>query len=373
MTAQTMKLDPSKPDLKDIKEAARAIDNGGLVVFPTETVYGIASRVAPEPLSRLDALKERSADKHYTLHIGPKLDVFKYVPFISPIGRQLIKKAWPGPLTIVFQLSNTDIDEQRSLLDSYLVDTLYKDNTIGIRCPDNIVASLLLSHTEHPVVAPSANLAGGIPATDGPTAASQLEGRVDLILDGGASKYGLPSTVVKLDSDGIRIVRPGVYGQRDIEAMSAVNILFVCTGNTCRSPMATGLFRKYLAQKLACNVDQLDKIGYKITSAGTMAAAGWPASPEAIEVCKAKGTDISRHRSTALSARLIRQSDVIYVMCRHHRDYVLELCPEAGDKCSLLAYNTEIPDPIGGSEKDYYYSAELIEKAIEKRISELTK
>ena len=60
-------------------------------------------------------------------------------------------------------------------------------------------------------------------------------------------------------------------------------------------------------------------------------------------------------------------------MCRHHRDFVLEICPEAADKCFLLDYNNDIPDPIGGTEKDYYYSAELIEKALEKRISELIK
>jgi L-threonylcarbamoyladenylate synthase len=373
MGTQTVKLDANKPDLKDLKYAAAAIDNGGLVVFPTETVYGIGCRVAPEPLAKLDALKERTVDKHYTLHIGPKLDVYKYVPSINPIGRQLIKKGWPGPLTIIFELSDADIREQRPLLENYVIDTLYKDNTIGIRCPDNVIASLLLSHTQNPVVAPSANLAAQTPATDGAAAAAKLDGRVDLILDGGPAKYGVASTVVKINSAGAHIIRPGVYDQRDIEAMSALNILFICTGNTCRSPMATGLFRKYLAQKLGCNVDQLDKIGYKISSAGTMAMAGWTASAEAIEVCKAKGADISGHRSTALSARLIRQSDVIYVMCRHHRDYVLELCPEAGDRCFLLAYNTEIPDPIGGSEKDYYYSAELIEKAIEKRIGELTK
>jgi L-threonylcarbamoyladenylate synthase len=373
MNTRIVKLDANKPDLKDIKEAAHAIDNGSLAAFPTETVYGIACRVEAESLAKLDALKERAAEKHYTLHIGPKLDVYKYVPVISPIGRQLVKKGWPGPLTIVFELSNTDMAEQRSILDSYTIDTLYKDNTIGIRCPDNIIASLLLSHTEHPVIAPSANLAGQPPATDGAGAIAKLDGRVDLVLDGGPCKFGFASTVVKVDASGAHILRQGIYDQRDIDAMSAFNVLFVCTGNTCRSPMATGLFRKYLAQKLGSKVDQLEKIGYKVGSAGTMAAIGWPASPEAIEVCKAKGADISGHRSAALSARLIRQSDVVYAMCRQHRDYVLELCPDAADKCFLLAQNTEIPDPIGGSEKVYYYSAELIEKAIEKRISELIK
>ena len=373
MSTRIVKLEANKPDLKDIKEAARAIDNGSLVAFPTETVYGIACRAAAESLAKLDAIKERTTEKHYTLHIGPKLDVYKYVPNISPIGRQLVKKGWPGPLTIVFELSETDLAEQSSILDSYTIDTLYKNNTIGIRCPDNTIASLLLSHTEYPVVAPSANLAGQPPATDGGGALAKLDGRIDLVLDGGPCKYGFASTVVKINVFGAHILRQGIHDQRDIDAMSAFNILFVCTGNTCRSPMATGLFRKYLAQKLGCTVDRLEKIGYKIGSAGTMAAVGWPASPEAIEVCKAKGADISGHRSASLSARLIRQSDVVYAMCRQHRDYVFELCPDAADKCSLLAHNMEIPDPIGGSEKDYYYSAELIEKAIEKRISELIK
>jgi L-threonylcarbamoyladenylate synthase len=372
MATRITKLDRGNPNLEDIKNAAAAIDAGSLVVFPTETVYGIACRITPQSLAKLDALKERAAQKHYTLHIGPKHDVHKYVPAIIPTARQLIKKAWPGPLTIVFDLSAADIEKQRTNLDSFIIDTLYGDNSIGIRCPDDVIASLLLSHTKYPLVAPSANLAAQTPATDGAAALAQLDGRVDLILDGGPSKYGRPSTVVKIDSSGVTILRQGVYDQRDIEAMSAVNILFVCTGNTCRSPMATGLCRKFLAQKLGCNVDRVEKIGYKITSAGTIAVAGWPASPEAIEVCKAKGIDISGHRSATLSARLIRQSDVIYVMCRHHRDYVLELCPEAADKCFLLA-DIDIPDPIGGSVKDYYYSAELIEKALEKRISELTK
>jgi L-threonylcarbamoyladenylate synthase len=372
MSTRIIKLDADKPDLNEIKEAARAVDAGSLVVFPTETVYGIACRIAPEPIAKLNALKSRAAEKYYTLHIGPKSDVNKYVPTINPVGRQLIKKAWPGPLTIVFELSDEDVALQRTLLVPWLVDNLYKDNTIGIRCPDNVIASLLLSHTQFPVVAPSANLAAQSPAIDG-TAAAQLEGQVDLILDGGPCKYGRASTVIKIDSTGTQILRPGVYDERDIEAMSAVNILFICTGNTCRSPMAVGLFRKFLAQKLGCNVDQLEKIGYKVNSAGTMAAAGWPPSTAAVEVLKAKGVDISGHRSSALSARLIRQSDVIYVMCRHHRDFVLEICPEAADKCFLLGYNNEIPDPIGGTEKDYYYSAELIEKALEKRVSELIK
>ncbi|MDO8302304.1 MAG: L-threonylcarbamoyladenylate synthase, partial [Sedimentisphaerales bacterium] len=189
MNTQIIKLDAATPDRAAIKKAARAIDDGGLVVFPTETVYGIACRAAPEPLARLNLLKERAAQKHYTLHIGSKLDAYKYIPHISPIGRQLIKKGWPGPLTIVFELSDADLAEQRSLLENAVIENLYKDNTIGIRCPDNVIASLLLSHTEHPVVAPSANLADKAPTTDATAAVAELNGRVDIILDSGHCKY----------------------------------------------------------------------------------------------------------------------------------------------------------------------------------------
>jgi protein-tyrosine-phosphatase len=136
--------------------------------------------------------------------------------------------------------------------------------------------------------------------------------------------------------------------------------------------MAAGLCRKYLAQKLGCNVDQLENMGYNVLSAGVSAAAGWQASPEAIEVCSSKGVDISGHRTTPLSARLIEQSDVIFAMCEHHRRSVLSISPGAADKC-LLLNQKDIPDPIGGSEKEYYYCAELIEQALTKRISELLK
>ena len=136
--------------------------------------------------------------------------------------------------------------------------------------------------------------------------------------------------------------------------------------------MAVGLCRKILAQKLGCSVDHLDKMGYKIYSAGTMTLPGWQASEEAIEVCKAKGVDISGHRSRQLSHTLIEQSDYIFVMTGQHKNAVLELVSQAAEKCTLLD-RRDIPDPIGGTERDYFYCAELIEKALLEKISELIK
>ncbi|UCE98862.1 MAG: L-threonylcarbamoyladenylate synthase, partial [Planctomycetota bacterium] len=166
MQTKIIKLDADKIDLAKIKEASSLLDDGGLVALPTETVYGIACRVKKDSLNKLNGLKGRRLDKFYTLHVGWPADVKKYVPTISLRAHKLIRNSWPGPLTIVFQLSPQDVRKQRSRLDKEVFKSLYKNNSIGIRCPDNSAALMLLQSTKNPVVAPSANITGQPPATD---------------------------------------------------------------------------------------------------------------------------------------------------------------------------------------------------------------
>jgi len=371
MQTEVVKLDSNKPDISKIKEAAAIVDAGGVVAFPTETVYGIACRVNTRSLSKLSELKGRGAERRYTLHISPKSDVQKYVPTIGVRTQKLIERAWPGPLTVVFELNARDIDKQQIGLEREVFENLYKDNSIGIRCPDNAIASMLLQETCSAVVAPSANITGQPPAADAGEVFAQLSGRIDLLLDAGPCKYKKSSTVVKVGKKGLEILRQGVYSQAELEEMSQVKFLFVCTGNTCRSPMAEGMFRKYLAKKLECSVDQLDKMGYKICSAGVMDAAGFPASPEAIAACAAKGIDIRAHKSRWLSEQLVRESDFVFVMSQMHRERVVALSPEAANKCALLAESEGIADPVGQSQEIFNNCADLIEKAVKQRIGEL--
>ena len=134
LTIDSEKIDPSKID-----EAAALIDSGGLVAFPTETVYGIACRVKSDSLARLDDIKGvprfakngetetqgRTSGKYYTLHIGQKIDIANYVPTIGLKSQKLIRKAWPGPLTIVFELDEEDLDKQRKNLEAEVFQGLY--------------------------------------------------------------------------------------------------------------------------------------------------------------------------------------------------------------------------------------------------------
>jgi L-threonylcarbamoyladenylate synthase len=371
MTAEVISISGRQGDLDQIQKAAELVEAGGLVAFPTETVYGLACRAERSSLARLDRIKGRDANKQYTLHIGQIDEYRKYIPRIVLRAEKLIRQAWPGPLTLVFELGTAEMEVQKGRMNGETVRTLYKNNSIGIRCPDHPIASLLLRLVDHPVVAPSANRAGEPPATDADQVLSQLADDVDLVLDGGPCKHKRSSTVALVGTHGVKVLREGVYSQQELLKMSEVTFLFVCTGNTCRSPMAEGFFRKYLAEKIGCSLDELEGKGYKVLSAGMMDMAGAPVSAESVRASALKGVDITGHASRHLTRSLIDASDFIFCMTRSHCEQVIFLSPEAERKCSLLAKDGEIPDPIGQSQKRFDSCADLIEAAVKTRVSEL--
>ncbi|MEN6385731.1 MAG: L-threonylcarbamoyladenylate synthase [Phycisphaerales bacterium] len=371
MAAEYIEVKDLNADSEKLKKCAECIDAGGLVVFSTETVYGIACRAEKKSLERLDTLKQRNPEKRYTLHIGSKDKLTDYVLKLSLPAKKLVKNAWPGPLTIIFELTDNEIKELKEKHSAETVEILYKNNTIGIRCPDEPFACTLLNLCKYPVVAPSANLGGQPPATDGKTAYEQIGDFVDIIINSGTCKYEKSSTVAQISPSGLKILRVGAYSERQIQKMYNVSILFACTGNTCRSPMAEGLAKKKISEKIGCDIDLLEEKGYKIESAGILAVKGFAASDGSVRFCASKGVDISNHISQRLTVEKIKNADYIFAMSNGHKDAIIQLCPQAEQKCLLLKDGQEIDDPIGGDLDAYSACGQMIEQAVDDRIDEL--
>jgi len=336
-------------DTVSIQRAAELLDNGSLVAFPTETVFGIGCKVDKHSLERLNEVKDRPLEKRYTLHVGSHEQLAKYIPSMGARARKLVQHALPGPVTIVFELDKNALKRAKKNLDKNIFNLLYADDTLGVRYPDNAVASAILSQAKSPVVAPSANPAGQEPATTAQQVLNYFEGKIDVVVDAPdcGCTYQQSSTVVKIGKKNIEVLREGAVPADLIREWSTLRILFVCTGNTCRSPMAAGFCREFFSDILDCSVDELDELGYKIDSAGIATLDGLPASGHAVEVCRKQRIDLTSHRSRQLTLQDIQQSDLIFTMSQSHRAYILQMCPLSSQKCFMLDPKEDIQDPVG--------------------------
>jgi protein-tyrosine phosphatase len=359
-------------DHPTIQKAAGLLDAGSLVAFPTETVYGIGCKVGPETFARLDEIKGRHPDKRYTLHIGSSGQLTEYIPSMGFKARKLVQNALPGPVTVVFELDDSALDQIKQHISSDIFELLYSDRTLGVRYPDCPVTCAILKSAASPVVAPSANPAGLAPAVSAAEVQDYFNGKIKGIVEipGFETDLKKSSTVVKIGNKGIEILREGAISADQIRKWTTIQILFVCTGNTCRSPMAEAYCKKYFANNLSCEVDELERLGFIIKSAGIAAYEGAPPSGHAVDVCEAQQIDLSCHQSHQLTAEDIQQSDAILTMSRSHRDRVLQIDPLASEKCFLLDEKSDILDPIGFGIEVYQDCFQQICSSIEKRKKE---
>jgi L-threonylcarbamoyladenylate synthase len=199
MKTLLLKVDAENPDPTIIQTAADIIRKGGLVAFPTETVYGLgADALNPEAVLALFAAKKRPLDNPPIVHVADPKEVYRLVLEVPPKAKVLMEKFWPGPLTLIFKHS--------SLVPKVTVAGL---DTVAIRMPKHKVALELIRQSRCPIAAPSANLAGKPSPTTAQHVYDDLKGRIEAILDGGATNIGVESTVVDLSVDPPMLLRPG--------------------------------------------------------------------------------------------------------------------------------------------------------------------
>jgi len=193
------RVSAEEPEINIIRVAANVIKSGGLVAFPTETVYGLgADALNPKAVARIFEAKNRPPDNPIIVHIAKKEDLYKLAKEIPDSAEKLMAKFWPGPLTLILKRS--------SLVPDITVVGL---DTIAVRMPNNKVALALIQESGTPIAAPSANLAGRLSPTEAQHVINDLAGRIDIVLDAGPTKIGVESTVVDMTTPTPKILRPG--------------------------------------------------------------------------------------------------------------------------------------------------------------------
>lgn len=202
------KLDlKNSKDYNKIAEAATVIKEGGLVLFPTETVYGIgANGLDEKAVKKIFEAKGRASDNPLILHIANINMLDKIATNISELEYKLMAAFWPGPFTIILN--------KKDFVPSVVTGGL---NTVAIRMPSNIIANKLIEYAGVPIAAPSANISGKPSGTCIEDVYAELASKMDYIIDGGKCEVGLESTVVKVENGEVKILRPGKISKEQIE------------------------------------------------------------------------------------------------------------------------------------------------------------
>jgi L-threonylcarbamoyladenylate synthase len=220
-----------------IEQAAQIILNGGLVAFPTETVYGLgANGLNIESYKKVFEAKRRPSDNPLIFHISSATMLDKLVKEIPKEAKELMKTFWPGPLTLVFKKDKKLPRELTCSLD-----------TIAIRMPDNNIALKLIQKSNVPLVAPSGNTSGKPSPTNAQHVYDDLQGKISMILDGGQTEVGIESTVLDISKKPFTLLRPGKITNFQLEKVLQQKIRISKENHSIKRPSSPGMKYKHYA------------------------------------------------------------------------------------------------------------------------------
>jgi protein-tyrosine-phosphatase/tRNA A37 threonylcarbamoyladenosine synthetase subunit TsaC/SUA5/YrdC len=347
-------VDPSEL-VRVIRESIAA---GSPVVLPGDCGYvALINPTGPNAEKQLAALAAVRNTTPAVLAWGP--DDPAGLGLALPVGgKRLLSRGWPAPLIVEV----AGRPEWPSSWSSAVRRKVWVEGKVRFRCPEHPLFDVVTPALEMPSLVVDTFFAAAedvLDALDDSTAAA---------VSSGAMSIGDQPTVVTVDESGWKIAEPGSLPVEEVEKLAARIILFVCTGNTCRSPLAEGLAKKLLADRLGCRIDDLPSRGFWVVSAGVSASSGSPAAHESIAVAAELGSDLSQHESRPVNPQLLAAADDAIAMTRGHAYALATRYPGIGPEPILLCGDEDLDDPIGAGLGVYRECARTILRHLEKHL-----
>jgi L-threonylcarbamoyladenylate synthase len=366
-TSAYLKVSHDQPDMKSLLLAANILKSGGVIIYPTDTLYGFGASIAEkEALSRIQHLKKRDKNKPFSLLISEREEAEKIIGKITPKERKIFDLLFPGKITLLIKTRKR-----------ILIPGLEKLDKIGFRIPDSQLCRNLVKLSGTPISSSSVNISKRNNLGKIEDIRFEFGNKVDLILDGGPVKSLKGSSILDISVFPPVLVREGEVSKEELEKKLQLNIktntarkfiiTFICSGNICRSPMAEGMMRKKLDKEIF-------KKKVEINSAGTLNLPSTAASIETVTVASEHEIDLNNHLSRYVDPLIIDQTNLVFCMAENHYDYLRQKYPVHHDKIHLLkSYENKkiveavsIADPIGKSEEFYRQIYDEIEREIDR-------
>jgi protein-tyrosine-phosphatase/tRNA A37 threonylcarbamoyladenosine synthetase subunit TsaC/SUA5/YrdC len=348
------------PPAEAAQLAARALYQGRLVMLPTESGPElVVSALRSDAVARLLEIAEPA--EPLAVVLTATAEAADWLPFLGEPGRRLVRKLGAGPWKLIAD-GGADFGLLRRLPDP-VRQAVCPARHLALRWPDHPVWNMTARLVKQPLVSAPCS---------GPGQNTLLNDTHILSVVDNAMQAGLPTTLIRVTGKQWQVARAGGLSDEALDELLPCRVLFVCTGNTCRSPMAEALMKRLLADRLGCRPEELRPRGFLVQSAGLAAMIGSEAAPDAVGVMRECGADLAGHQSQRLTLEHYMLADHVFAMTESHLGALASVdIPGLPTPRLLSPEGDDVPDPIGAEAEVYRACAQEILGHLQKRLPEI--